>query len=105
MVDWFAYAIWTPDGQLRRALSLSPDSGIAENLGEPLPFERPYWTGEQPVDTGDPDQPYPLPFHPLEMAEDALRHLFGFNYEGLYLDDDPDLEEVTLAGYIVENTR
>jgi hypothetical protein len=36
------------------------------------------------------------------MAEDALRSLFGFNYEGLYLDDDPDLDELVLAGFIVD---
>jgi hypothetical protein len=92
-------------GRLRRSLSLSPDSGIIENVGEPLPFEQPYWAGERPVDTDEPDQPYPLPFHPLEMAEDALRNLFGFNYEGLYLDDDPDLEQITLAGFLVEDAR
>jgi len=102
VVDWFAYAIWTPDGQLSRALSLSPDSGIMENVGTPLAFEASYWAGEMAVEADDGEQPYPLPFHPLELAEDALRTLFGFNYEGVYLDDDPDLENVTLAGFLVK---
>ena len=46
VVDWFAYAIWTGDGTLRRALSLSPEDGIMENVGQPLLFEEPYWAGE-----------------------------------------------------------
>jgi hypothetical protein len=36
------------------------------------------------------------------MAEDALRALFGFNYEGLYHDDDPDLDAFVLAGFAVD---
>src|SRR5947199_10748770 len=31
-VDWFAYAIWR-GGTLQRSLSLSPDSGILEDIG------------------------------------------------------------------------
>ncbi len=92
VVDWFAYAIWTSDGTPRRSLSLSPGSGVIENLGTPLAFEAPYWADAKPVDGDEDDEDddrYPLPFHPLEMAEDALRHLFGFNYEGRYLDNDP----------------
>lgn len=102
VVDWFAYAIWGTDGTLRRALSLSPDSGILENIGEPLAFEASYWAGEQALDDGVGKDAYPLPFHPLELAEDALRHLFGFNYEGAYRPDDPDLEDIVLAGFAVD---
>jgi hypothetical protein len=82
-VDWFAYAIWE-NGQLQRALSLSPDSGILEDIGAKLPFEEPYWKGQRPaVDPEDEDDDYPLPFHPLEMAEDALLALFGYQLEGV----------------------
>jgi hypothetical protein len=102
VVDWFAYAIWAGDGTLRRALSLSPDSGIIENTGTPMDFESPFWAGQRPVKTTDFDErPYPLPFHPLELAEETLRGLFGFNYEGLYHDDDPDLENIVLSGFTV----
>ena len=102
VVDWFAYAIWASDGHLRRSLSLSPDSGVMENIGSPLAFEVPYWAGERTLEPEEDDEePYPLPFHPLEMAEDALRNLFGFNYEGYYHDDDPDLEKIVLAGYFL----
>lgn len=101
VVDWFAYAIWTRDGRLARSLSVSPDYGVMENIGSPLPFEAPYWDGERPLEREVGEEPYPLPFHPLEMSEDALRTLFGFNYEGDYFDDDPDLEKVVLAGYLL----
>jgi hypothetical protein len=101
-VDWFAYAIWAGDGTLRRALSLSPGSGIIENTGTPLGFEAPFWAGQHPArDPGSAGQPYPLPFHPLELADDALRALFGFTYEGICHHDDPDLENIVLVGFTV----
>jgi hypothetical protein len=106
VVDWFAYAIWTGDGELWRSLSVSPDHGIIENLGVPLAFEAPYWAGEMAPEVDDDDDEeglYPLPFHPLELAEDALRSQFGFNYEGSYHEDDPDLEQVVLAGFVVHS--
>ncbi|SEG88541.1 hypothetical protein SAMN05216223_11987 [Actinacidiphila yanglinensis] len=49
VVDWLAFAVWE-DGRLIRSLSLSPDSGIMENIGDPLPFELPYWAGDRPAD-------------------------------------------------------
>lgn len=103
-VDWFAYAIWDETGKLQRSLSLSPDSQIMENAGAPLPFEAPYWAGERPLDLDDEDdEPYPLPFHPLEMAEDALRTLFGFVYEGTVDGGlgDVDPEGIPLMGFRV----
>jgi hypothetical protein len=36
VVDWLAFGVWE-DGRLIRSLSLSPDSGIVEDIGEPLP--------------------------------------------------------------------
>jgi hypothetical protein len=82
VVDWFGFAIWNR-GKLVRSLSLSPDSGLLENIGLPQPFEEPYWSGRHPV--GDPDEEpdaYPFPFHPLELGEAALRELFGYQLEG-----------------------
>ena len=32
------------------------------------------------------DDPYPLPFHPLELSEEALANVLGFGFEGS-LDD------------------
>ena len=98
VVSWFAYAFWTRDGMLQRALSVSPASGIIENLGAPRDFEVPFWAGAHPVKA---QGSYSLPFHPLELGEEALRALFGFNYEGFIRDDDPDLENIVLAGFTV----
>src|SRR5690348_577394 len=63
VVDWFAYAVWTGDGTLWRSLSLSPDSGVIENIGPPLAFEAAYWAGDKPVDDDDEtaEESYPLP--------------------------------------------
>jgi len=105
--------VWE-NGVLRRSLSLSPDDGILENIGEPLPFEQPYWAGER-AEQDDADwaeftkfvvverpvvvKKQPFDFNPLELGEDALSALFGFVYEGTPPDDAPDLERITLAGY------
>jgi hypothetical protein len=95
VTDWFAYGIWE-NGSLVRSLCLSPDGGIVENIGDPLPFEAPYWAGEHPAGDG-----YPLPFHPLELGETALRALFGFIIEGRPQPADIEAESVKLAGFQV----
>ena len=95
-------AVWE-HGSIVRSLSVSPDGGIGENIGQPLPFEEPYWAGEHPVDTSSGlsmgDDPYPLPFHPLELGEAALRALFGFVIEGRYEATDVDTEAVVMHGF------
>jgi hypothetical protein len=80
VVDWFAYAVWK-NGQLQRSLSVSPDSGVREDIGEKAAFELPFWTGgnEVPAEEGEE---YPLPFHPLDMGEAALLEFFGYQLEG-----------------------
>jgi len=81
VVDWLAFAQWI-DGKLVRSLSLSPDSGILEDIGQRLPFEGPFWSGQNPVTVDDEKDDYPLPFHPLEMGEAALKEFFGHQLEG-----------------------
>ncbi|MEO3817723.1 hypothetical protein [Plantactinospora sp. B24E8] len=101
MVDALSFAVWE-DGRLVRSLSLSPDDGIVENIGEPYDFELPYWAGDHPVRPapGWPRQgPYPLPFHPLDLGEAALRALFGFVLEGRPEPDDVDPDGVPLHGF------
>lgn len=88
-------------------LRLSPDSGIVENIGEPLPFEVRYWAGERraeviPWPDGD-DEPYALPFHPLEMGEDALRALCGFIVEGRPDPGAVDADTIRLHGFPVRD--
>ncbi|MER8042911.1 hypothetical protein [Streptomyces sp. NPDC094032] len=98
--DWLAFAVWE-DGRLIRSLSLSPDGGISENIGDPLPFETPYWAGDRPVkfppERGE--QPYALSFHPLDLGNEALRAFFGFRLEGRPAPDDVDPDEVPLLGF------
>jgi hypothetical protein len=106
VADWLCFAVWE-DGRLIRSLSLSPDGGVRENIGEPYDFELPYWAGEHPVEPvpGWPDQrPYPLPFHPLELGEEALRALFGFILEGHRQPDDIDPDTVHLHGFRVTDS-
>lgn len=92
VVDFFAFSV-RKDGLVVRSFSLSPDSGVMEDIGARLPFEESYWAGEHPVDDpedlADPDyEPYPFPFHPLELGEAALAEFFGYQLEGLI---DPSL--------------
>lgn len=90
VVAWFAYAKWV-NGKLHRTLSLSSDSGILEDIGQRLPFEKPYWSGEHPaIDDEEENDAYPFPFHPLELGGAALRELFGYQLEGFV---DPTLLE------------
>jgi hypothetical protein len=103
VVDWFAFAQWT-NGQLVRSLSLSPDSGILEDIGQRLPFEEPFWSGEHPA-TDDDRNDYPFPFHPLELGEAALKEFFGYQLEGFI---DPTLlepESIPLVKYKRSRSR
>ena len=99
VVDWFAYATWKPDGGLRRALSVSSNDEVIEDIGARLPFEEYFWAGDFPAtDDGD----HPLPFHPLELSEGALEHLLGFVFEGHSDMADSSLVDsfaVTLGGF------
>ena len=83
VVDWFAFGVWR-NGVLQRSMSLSPDSGIMEDIGDRLPFEQAYWAGGHPaVDPGEDEANYPFPFHPLDLGEAALLAFFGYQLEGV----------------------
>jgi hypothetical protein len=98
--NFLGFAVWGADGTLERALCLSPGHGIVEDRGDRLPFEQAYWAGQHPVEGGDDeDEPYPLPFHPLDLGEDVLAALCGFVIEGIPLEGMPDLDRVPLAGF------
>lgn len=100
VVDWLCFAVWE-DGRLVRSLGLSPDGGIEENLGEPFEWERPFWEGQHPVESDE--EPYPLPFHPLELGEVALGALFGFVLEGEPEPHYIDSEDVPMRGFRVSD--
>lgn len=97
-VDAFAFGLWR-DGVLVRWLSLSPDDGIVCDIGERLPFEQPYWQGAHPVEVDAGDPPYPLPFHPLELGEAALREYFGYQLEGIYDPSQLQPESIPMLRY------
>ncbi|WP_408641099.1 DUF6928 family protein [Streptacidiphilus rugosus] len=102
--DALTFAVWE-GGVLVRSLSLSPDSGIVENIGAPYEFEAPFWAGARPVKPdpwwGEDQPPYPLAFHPLELGEEALRAFAGFVLEGRLHPDDVDADAVPLHGFRV----
>ncbi len=98
VVDWFAYAVWT-EGKLVRSLSVSPDNGIQEDIGERLSFEMPYWEGKYPaIDPDEDDADYPLQFHPLEFGEAALLEFFGYQLEGPIDASQVEPESIPLVG-------
>jgi len=99
VVDWFAYATWA-DGKLVRSLSLSPDSGIMEDIGQRLPFEEPYWSGEHSVvDSEEEKDAYPFPFHPLDLGEATLMNQFGYQLEGYIVASLLEPEAIPLVRY------
>lgn len=61
--------------------------GLADRPADVIP-----WPGEE-------QDPYPLPFHPLELGEVALRSLCGFIQEGYPEPDDVDAEAISLLGF------
>ena len=70
-----------------------------ENKGLPLPFERPFWSGER-----DDNGTYAkfhgdaMPFHPEDFGEEALREFFGMYGDGSRL-GDLDAEGIPLHGF------
>lgn len=102
VVDWFAFAVWR-DGRLVRSLSVSPENRVMEDIGTRMDFELPYWQGKHPVDgpesASSGDAGYPLPFHPLELGDTALQHLFGYRLEGHTDEDAVDADKIPLLRF------
>jgi len=95
--DSFAYGAWN-DGVLLRSLSVSLPLGIVEDAGERLEFEQPFWATRNRLADRHPDS---LGFHPLDLAEQALRWLFGFSLEGAPEPGDVDAGQISMLGYRV----
>nr|WP_237419533.1 hypothetical protein [Kitasatospora sp. SID7827] len=104
VVDWSAFGVWE-DRRLVRSLSLCPDEGIIEDIGEPLLFEVPYQEADRAV-VGDswPDRaedPNALPFHALALGADALRALCRINLTGPPGPTDIDTAAVGLHDFLM----
>jgi len=95
--DSFAYAVWN-DGDLVRSLSVSLPQGIVEDVGEPFEFERPFWATRRAFVARHPGA---LGFHPLDLAQQAMRCLFGFALEGRPEPGDVDAGQISMLGYRV----
>ena len=82
VTDWVAYAIWTGDDELRRALSVD-NSEVHEDIGAHLPFEAPFWAGDggPVVDVTGKVILDPVPFYQNEFGEYASLMLFGFGVD------------------------
>ncbi len=104
VVDWFGFAHWS-NGKLLRSLSLSPDSGILEDIGQRLSFEEPYWSGLHPAVDEEEEDAYPFPFHPLELGEAALREFFGYQLEGSLDSALLEPESIPLVSYKRSRSR
>jgi len=98
VVDWFAFAVWK-NGKLERSLSLSPDSGIMEDIGKKLSFEIPYWEGKFPAIDPEEEDDYPFKFHPLELGEATLKEFFGYVLEGIVEPSLIEPERIPLLGF------
>lgn len=88
--DSMGFGVWE-SGRWVRMLGMDPDGGIFLNEGEPTPVERPFWAGEHAE-----DDDYPLPFHPLDLAEELLRAELGFVLEGEPRPDDVDAFDIPM---------
>lgn len=98
VVDWFAFGVWE-NGTLVRSLSVSPDSGVIEDVGARLAFEAPYWAGAHPaLDAEEEEGDCLLDFHPLELGDAALLACFGYQIE-LWDASQPDLEQIPLMRF------
>jgi hypothetical protein len=100
VVDWFCFAVWE-DGRLVRSLSLSPGSGIRENIGEPYDFEVPVLGGRAFRAGLARLAAVPAAVPSPGAGRGALRALFGFVVEGRLRPDDLDVEAVHLHGFRV----
>ncbi|MEO1037088.1 MAG: hypothetical protein AAFX44_16145 [Pseudomonadota bacterium] len=96
VVDWFAFGIWH-GGKLIRSFSAMPDTGIVEDIGEPLKSEQPFRAGKRPA--VEPGDEYPLDFHPLDLCEAVFDELCGFVLEGQIKPEHIEPEDYVLLRF------
>lgn len=83
-------------GTLVRSFAAADDR-IIEDEGMPLPFERPYWAGEFPLEGAD-DNPLALPFSSSSLLHAAHRAWLGFDLE-------PGGLDVPVDGFATDGRR
>lgn len=83
-------------GVLVRSFAAADDR-IVEDEGMPLPFERPYWAGEFPLE-GTGDNPLALPFSASALLHAAHRAWLGFDLE-------PGGVDVPVDGFATDGRR
>ncbi|BCY12496.1 hypothetical protein [Actinoplanes sp. L3-i22] len=92
--DAFQLTVWEA-GEIVRDLAMSAGSGVTADAGPRYPFEEPFWAGAHPV----PAPGYRIPFHPLDLGEQALRAFFGFIIEGRAAPTDIDPFTIRALGF------
>lgn len=89
------FARWE-SGKLVRSFAAADDR-IVEDEGMPLPFERPYWAGEFPLE-GAENNPLALPFSTSALLHAAHRDWLGFDLE-------PGGIDVPVDGFATDGRR
>jgi len=92
------FSYWGADGTFREFYG-TREKGLLENKGLPLPFERPFWAGDEDDRVAASFGYDNMPFHPMDLGDAALREFFGFVGEGAPRPDDLDAEEIFLHGF------
>lgn len=94
-----SFARWER-GELRREFTATPVQIVADT-GLPFLFEGPFWSGEHPLHyaPGVPVDPLALPFHPLELAEEANRSWLGFRFTHPLSEADLDPASITVSRF------
>ncbi|GAC68299.1 DUF6928 family protein [Gordonia soli] len=96
-----AFARWD-EGELRRSFAATPVS-ITEDIGLPYVFEKTYWAGDHPLQyaNGHDPEPFALPFHPQQLAEDANRDWVGFRFTHPLAPTDTDPARIPVTGFAI----
>ncbi|MGB3769798.1 MAG: hypothetical protein WBF79_06635 [Rhodococcus sp. (in: high G+C Gram-positive bacteria)] len=102
---WGAFAHWN-SGTLRRSFSAGP-SYIHEDEGVPFPWERPFWSGEHPLQFDGETYPDPqaLPFHPQEFTDAAGANWLGLRMIGGARGDDTDPSSILLCDFSMRDPQ
>ncbi|MBY6685300.1 hypothetical protein HQ305_10955 [Rhodococcus sp. BP-149] len=100
---WGAFAQWD-SGTLKRSFSAGP-TYIHEDEGLPFPWERPFWSGDHPLQFDGEKFPDPqaLPFHPQEFADAASAQWLGVRMIGGARDGDTDPGSVLLCDFAMRD--